>query len=377
MIAPGLGPVVVDVGGTELTETDRRRLRHPLVGIVILFSRNYESPAQLRALCRDIHALRSPQLLIAVDHEGGRVQRFRDGFTLIPPMAALGRLWDRDVLMACRAALSAGFVLGAELRAHEVDFTFAPVLDLDWARSGVIGDRAFHADARVVTLLANQIGYGLALAGMSNCGKHFPGHGWAGADSHVDLPHDERALEDIVRQDAAPYGWLGIGLDAVMPAHVVYPAVDPLPAGFSARWIQQVLRRQLGFCGAIFSDDLSMQGARAAGGVVASAQAALDAGCDFVLVCNDEAAADQVLEQLRWTPSARFFERQARLVPRAGAVPAQSLVHTARFRAAWNDLQAAMDLGSRDFGARDLGASNLGPVEAAGPNHEASGAAAV
>ncbi|HYA66576.1 MAG TPA: beta-N-acetylhexosaminidase, partial [Burkholderiaceae bacterium] len=228
------GPIVLDITGPQLCETDRRRLVHPLVGMVILFSRNFQSSAQLRQLCDQIHALRDPALLIGVDHEGGRVQRFRRGFTHIPPMAYFGRLWDQNVLAACRAALAAGYVLGAELRAHGVDLTFAPVLDLGWGRSSVIGDRAFHADARVVTVLANQVGYGLALAGMSNCGKHFPGHGWEQADSHHALPVDERTIDQILQADAAPYGWLGVGLDAVMLAHVVYPSVDSSPAGFSA-----------------------------------------------------------------------------------------------------------------------------------------------
>jgi len=333
-----LGPVVVDIAGPRLSDEDRRRLCHPLVGMVILFSRNFTGTAQLTQLCREIHALRDPALLIAVDHEGGRVQRFRAGFTAVPPMAALGRRWDQDVLGACRAAQSVGFVLGAELRAHGVDLSFTPVLDLDWGRSAVIGDRAFHADPRVVTLLAGQLGYGLALAGMSNCGKHFPGHGWAAADSHVAIPTDERGLEALLQADAAPYGWLGSGLDAVMPAHVVYPAVDRLPAGFSPRWIQQILRAQLGFSGAVFSDDLSMAGARVAGDVLQSAQAALAAGCDFVLVCNDAAAADQVLAGLQWQRTPAFDERLARLVPRNGAIAPADVLLSARYRGALQDL---------------------------------------
>lgn len=337
------GPVVVDIAGTQLGEADRRRLAHPLVGMVILFSRNFESPAQLARLCGEIHALRQPPLLIAVDHEGGRVQRFRQGFTQIPPMAAFGRLWERDVLEACRAALAAGFVLGAELRAHGVDLTFAPVLDLDWGRSSVIGDRAFHSDPRVVTLLANQVGYGLALAGMSNCGKHFPGHGWARADSHVALPTDERTLEEIVRADGAPYAWLGVGLDAVMLAHVVYPSVDEKPAGFSRRWIQDVLRKQMGFTGVVFSDDLSMQGARVAGDVVQAAAAALAAGCDFVLICNDEARTDWLLGELQWTSTQRLGDCVARLAPRTTALLAASLLQSERYQRALRDLQLAVE----------------------------------
>jgi beta-N-acetylhexosaminidase len=213
------------------------------------------------------------------------------------------------------------------------------VLDLDWGRSAVIGDRAFHADYRVVSLLANQLGHGLALAGMSNCGKHFPGHGWATADSHVAVPTDERGLEEILGADAMPYGSLGVGLDAVMPAHVVYPAVDAQPAGFSRRWIQDILRKRLGFTGAVFSDDLSMQGARVAGDLLQSARAALLAGCDLVLVCNDQAGADQVLDGLAWEPTPLFAERIARLVPRLSATPAHALLDTQRYRRALQDLR--------------------------------------
>ncbi|SPE29963.1 Beta-hexosaminidase [Burkholderiales bacterium] len=344
------GPVVVDIDGLQLTQVERTRLGHPLVGMVILFSRNFESTAQLARLCSEIHALRDPPLLVAVDHEGGRVQRFRRGFTHVPAMAAFGRLWDQDVLGACRAALAAGYVLGAELRAHGVDLTFAPVLDLDWGRSSVIGDRAFHADPRVVSLLANQVGYGLTLAGMSNCGKHFPGHGWAQADSHVGISTDERPLEAILQADGAPYAWLGIGLDAVMLAHVVYPSVDELPAGFSARWIGEILRGQLGFTGAVFSDDLSMQGARVAGDVVQGAQAALAAGCDFVLLCNDADAADRVLDQVQWTHTGQFAERAARLAPRTGGLNAASLLHSERYRCALRDLRPAMGRGPEPAG---------------------------
>ena len=288
-----LGPIAVGVQGTSLAGTDRERLAHPLVGMVILFSANYESPEQLIRLC-DIHALRDPPLLIAVDHEGGRVQRSRRLHTLAADAPA-GRMWDRDVLLACRVAASLGYVMAAELRAHGVDMTFAPVLDVDHGRSSVIGDRALHSDARVISMLAAHLTHGLLLAGMANCGKHFPGHGWAEADSHVALPLDSRARGDILANDAAPYRWLGSMLAGVMPAHVVYPQIDQQPAGFSRRWIK-LLRDDLGFTGAVFSDDLLMAGAGAAG-VAERAAAALDAGCDFALVCNDTAAMDQVLGQ--------------------------------------------------------------------------------
>ena len=310
------GPVIVDVAGTELTADEIARLSHPLVGGVILFAHNYESRAQLIALCRQIHALRRPPLLICVDHEGGRVQRFRNGFTAIPPMRELGRLWDKDVLAACRRATEIGQTIGAELREVGVDLSFTPVLDLDHGPSGVIGDRAFHRDPRVVTLLAKSLNHGLLLSGTANCGKHFPGHGYARADSHVELPTDERDLAAILADDAAPYGWLGDALSAVMPAHVVYPKVDSLPAGFSRRWLQTILRRRLGFKGMVFSDDLTMEGAAVMGGMVARAQAALEAGVDMVLVCNQPALAEEVLAGLQWKPDRHFAERFARLRPR-------------------------------------------------------------
>ncbi|HEX7155836.1 MAG TPA: beta-N-acetylhexosaminidase [Burkholderiaceae bacterium] len=343
MAATTAGPVVIDIAGTRLGDTDRARLSHPLVGMVILFSRNFDSPAQLLELTGEIHALRDPPLLVAVDHEGGRVQRFRRGFTAIPPMAALGQMWERDVLVACRVACAAGYLMGAELRAHGVDLTFAPVLDLNWGRSAVIGDRALHTDPRVVALLGGQLGHGLALAGMSNCGKHFPGHGWALADSHHEVPVDERPLEEILRDDAAPYGWLGIAAAGVMPAHVVYPLVDAMPAGFSARWIGDILRGRLGFAGAVFSDDLSMRGAQAAGGIVERAQTALEAGCDFVLVCNDAGGAERVLAGLRWDPAPAFEQRRSRLVPR-GAAPAMAQLQASEvYQAALRDLREGLE----------------------------------
>ena len=331
------GPVVVGVEGVRLTERDRARLMHPLVGMVILFSANFDSPEQLQDLTSEIHALGDPALLIAVDHEGGRVQRFRKGFTHLPPMRRLGELWDRDVLLACRVAASAGFVLASELRAHGVDFTFAPVLDVDWGRSGVIGDRAFHSDPRVVAMLAAHLTHGLALAGMANCGKHYPGHGWAVADSHVAVPHDDRSRADLLARDAAPYRWLGPQLSAVMPAHVVYDRVDSAPAGFSRHWID-LLRQELGFAGAVFSDDLLMEGARTQGSVVERAQAAIAAGCDLVLVCNDLDAMDLVLAGMRWRRSRAFADRVQRLMPRGAAPRMPELVESELYRLAKADL---------------------------------------
>ncbi|MDF3883441.1 beta-N-acetylhexosaminidase [Cupriavidus basilensis] len=292
------GPVVLDVKGKHLDADDIRRISHPLTGGVILFARNFESRSQLQALTREIRAVRD-DVLICIDHEGGRVQRCKtDGFTHLPAMARLGALWDRDVLAATKAAVSCGYVLAAELRACDIDLSFTPVLDLDYGLSAVIGDRAFHADPRVVTMLANHLTHGLLLAGMANCGKHFPGHGFVAADSHVAVPVDERGLDEILAQDARPYEWMGMALSSVMPAHVIYPKVDPHPAGFSRYWLQDVLRTQLGFEGVIFSDDLSMEGASVAGTVTEAARAALGAGCDMVLICNHPERADQLLGEL-------------------------------------------------------------------------------
>ena len=333
-----LGPIAVGVEGTSLTATDRERLMHPLVGIVILFSANYETPGQLIRLCREIHALRDPPLLIAVDHEGGRVQRFRDGFTRLPPMRRLGDLWDCDVLLACRVAASLGYLMGAELRAHGVDMTFAPVLDVDHGRSTVIGDRALHSDPRIVSMLAAHLTHGLLIAGVANCGKHFPGHGWAEADSHTALPVDSRGPSEIIKNDAAPYLWLGPMLAGVMPAHVVYTQIDRRPAGFSRVWIEKVLRGELRFTGAVFSDDLLMAGAGAAGSVAERAGSALEAGCDFALVCNDTAAMDQVLDAVRWTRTAEFDARLARLQPRGQASTMMQLAADDLYRNALHDV---------------------------------------
>ena len=315
------GPVMVDVAGHRLTDHERERLRHPLVGGVILFSRNFESREQLVALCAEIHAARDEPLLIAVDHEGGRVQRFRsDGFTELPSMRRLGEVWEIDPQRAMQAATAAGYVLAAELRACGVDLSFTPVLDLDYGVSKVIGDRAFHRDPAVVATLARALIQGLALAGMSACGKHFPGHGAVEADSHHEIPVDDRELETILREDAAPYSWLGdLVLPSVMPAHVIYPKVDAAPAGFSQVWVQQILRQRLGYDGVVFSDDLTMEGATVAGDILARARAALGAGCDMVLVCNRPDLADELLERLVFTPSAESVARLRRLMPRLAA----------------------------------------------------------
>ncbi len=309
------GPVVLDVAGHALTDEDRTRLRHPLVGGVILFARNYATPEQVAALTAEIRALRHPRLLISVDHEGGRVQRFRQGgYTVVPPMASLGRLWDRDRREAIKAARAAGVVIGSELAATGIDLSFTPVLDLDYGYSGVIGDRAFHRDPEAVGELAGAVMDGLRSQGMAAVGKHFPGHGHVSADSHLEVPVDEREFALIDAADLLPYRRLiPRGLDAVMPAHVIYPAVDAQPAGFSLVWLQQVLRGTLQFRGIIFSDDLSMEGATVAGGIIARATAALRAGCDLVVVCNRPDAADELLDGLQWEPPAGWDARLAAL----------------------------------------------------------------
>ncbi|MCZ2104041.1 MAG: beta-N-acetylhexosaminidase [Comamonadaceae bacterium] len=342
-------PLIIDVAGTALSRADRRRLRHPLVGGVILFARNWESRAQLVALSASIKALRR-DLLICVDHEGGRVQRFRtDGFTHLPPMRALGELWLRDgtagegsgALRALDAATACGYVLGSELRACGVDLSFTPVLDLDHGASGVIGDRAFARDPRVVAALARALMHGLLQAGMANCGKHFPGHGYVAADSHTEVPVDRRGLKAILADDAAPYPWLSTALASVMPAHVIYPRVDSRPAGFSARWLQDILRERLGFQGAIFSDDLSMEGARRIDGALLSytdaAVQALSAGCDLVLLCNQSLGGGQAVDALidglaqaaqqgRWRPSEASEVRRLALLPQTAPLPWDELM---------------------------------------------------
>ena len=303
-----LGPLMCDVAGTELTDDDRRRLSHPLVGGVILFARNYASPAQLDALTTEIHALKSAPLLIGVDHEGGRVQRFREGFTRLPAMRAFGERWDAHPQQARHLAREAGYVLASELRAHGVDFSFAPVLDLDYGASSVIGDRAFHRDPRAVFELGQAVMLGMKDAGMAACGKHFPGHGHVVADSHVAIPVDERSLPDIARADLVPFRMMiEAGLAALMPAHVIYPRIDAQPAGFSRVWLGDILRGELGFDGVIFSDDLCMAGAAGAGDIVARVEAALVAGCDMALVCNRPDLADEVLARLQvdWPAPAR------------------------------------------------------------------------
>lgn len=343
-------PVVLDVAGLALDAQERRRLSHPLVGGLILFARNFESRQQLVALTAEIKEIR-PDVLIAVDHEGGRVQRFRtDGFTHLPPMRSLGELWMQDAMRATDAATATGFVLASELRACGVDFSFTPVLDLDHGASTVIGERSFHRDPRVVSLLAKSLMQGLLLAGMSSCGKHFPGHGFVAADSHVAIPVDKRCLKAILAEDAKPFEWLSLSLSAVMPAHVIYPKVDARPAGFSRRWLHEILRERLRFGGAIFSDDLGMAGARMLEGqpigYTEAALTALNAGCDLVLLCNQSnveqgRAIDELLDGLtaaaqrgEWTPEPDSESRRLDLLPQTVPLTWDELMRNPRYLAA-------------------------------------------
>ena len=295
-------PLIIDVDGLTLTKQDRQRLKHPLVGGIILFARNWKNREQLTTLCDSIKQIRK-DLLICVDHEGGRVQRFRtDGFTHLPTMRTLGDLWMKDTMKATKAATACGYILASELRACSIDFSFTPVLDLDFGESSVIGDRSFHRDPRVAALLAKSLIHGLLQSGMANCGKHFPGHGFVKADSHTDIPLDMRSLKAILADDAAPYNWLSSSLTSVMPAHVIYPKVDSRPAGFSSKWLGDILRGQCGFTGAIFSDDLSMEAARLIDGKRVSytqaAVTALNAGCDMVLLCNQSVDGGEAVDEL-------------------------------------------------------------------------------
>lgn len=318
-----LGPLMIDIAGTELTDLDRERLRHPLVGGLILFSRNYADREQLTRLTAEVHALRTPSLLIAVDHEGGRVQRFREGFTRLPAMRVLGQTYDRDPSSGQRAAHALGHVLAAELRACGVDYSFTPVLDLDYGPSRVIGDRAFHRNPEVVIALAKALSEGLKSAGMGNCGKHFPGHGYVVPDSHVELPVDDRAFEAMA-EDIRPYRELP--LDAVMAAHVIYECIDCNTAVFSSKWIN-FLRNDIKFHGVVFTDDLSMAGAGVVGDMLARVETAYAAGCDMLLVCNAPDAVSTVLAG--WHPEIdpQRARRVQQLLP---SVPAKD----------WGSLQA-------------------------------------
>jgi beta-N-acetylhexosaminidase len=313
-----LGPVMMDVQGKTLTEEDRELLAHPLVGAVILFTRNFESVEQLQQLVADIRAVRSPPLLVTVDHEGGRVQRFRKGFTVLPSMRLIGRQYDLDPVSGRLLSRQCGWLMAAELRAVGIDLSFAPCVDLDYGASSVIGDRAFHRDPRVVSELAIAFMGGMREAGMSACAKHYPGHGFVVPDSHVAMPVDRRPLQDM-EEDLTPYRRLiDNGVASIMAAHVIFSDVDDKPAGFSRRWVQNELRGRLGFEGAIFTDDLSMAGASVIGDMPARAKAALAAGCDVLSVCNDRQGVLQVIDSLRGTEDPLSQVRMARLHGKPG-----------------------------------------------------------
>ena len=305
---------MVDLLGTTLSQEEKEILQHPLVGGVILFSRNFESAAQVEALCQEIHALRSPHLLISVDHEGGRVQRFRQDFTRLPPVAAIGKQYHQHPQLARERAEQTGWLMAAELRAVGVDFSFAPVLDLDYGVSEVIGDRSFHRDPKVVIDIARSYIHGMKKARMSAVGKHFPGHGAVDVDSHLGLPVDKRYFEDMLQADMLPFSQLcQKELAGIMPAHIVFEQSDDMPAGFSRFWLQEVLRERFGFQGAIISDDLSMEGAAIVGGPLERAEAALEAGCDMVLVCNNPGSVVEVIDGLRIKPDPLRHARLVRL----------------------------------------------------------------
>jgi len=345
---------MLDLEGTELRPEERELLCHPAVGGVILFSRNYADPGQLAALTASIHALRQPPLLIAVDQEGGRVQRFRDGFTRLPPAGRLGALYRRHPQRARQAAERIGWLMAAELRALGVDFSFAPVLDLDRGISRVIGDRAFAAGVNAVGDLASAWVSGVHGAGMAAVGKHFPGHGGIAADSHLELPKDERTLADLMMEDLVPFARLiDHGLEAVMPAHVVYPRIDPHPAGFSRFWLRDVLRARLGFQGVVFSDDLNMAAAGAAGDHRERARAALAAGCDMLLVCNNRPAAIETVAALHDHDDPAALLRLLRMHGR-GTLGRDGLHQDPRYQAAVREVGTLEDLSSLDL-ELDLG----------------------
>lgn len=334
-----IGPLMVDVAGTELTSVDRELLNHPLVGGIILFTRNYTDPDQLTALIKSIHALRIPPLLVAVDQEGGRVQRFRDGFTLLPPARLYGQLHDQDANMSCRLAESSSWLMAAELRAVGVDISFAPVLDLDHGVSSVIGDRAFHHAAEVVGELGRAWVLGMRRAGMAATAKHFPGHGAVRGDSHHLLPVDGRSLEDIRHHDIKPYERLiRLELAAVMMAHVVYPVVNAQPASLSQRWVENELRRRLGFEGVVFCDDLSMRGAAGAGDYVKRALAALDAGCDMLPVCNSRSGVISIIQAMGGYKNPMSQWRLSRL--RSRKEISWKELHSSR---EWREARAALE----------------------------------
>ncbi|RVU86667.1 beta-N-acetylhexosaminidase [Leucothrix sargassi] len=336
-----MAPLMLDLEGTTLSAEEKELLQHPLCGGLIFFSRNFESVEQLEALIRDIRAATPQQILLSVDHEGGRVQRFREGFTRLP---ALGKLFEEseDEQSALKAAHHHAWLMASELRAMDIDFSFAPVLDLNYGVSEVIGDRAFHSDHQVVAKMSKAYIEGMHAAGMAATGKHFPGHGAVVADSHKEIPVDKRDFDAISQYDIQPFAKSILsGLDAVMPAHVIYPEIDSQPAGFSQKWLQQILRKQLAFDGVIFSDDLDMEGASFAGNYAQRAEAALDAGCDMVLVCNNRQGVIQVMDEAKIDLKTNERAESARRLERMRGqshINRSALLDTQR----WNEIETEM-----------------------------------
>jgi beta-N-acetylhexosaminidase len=338
-----LGPLMIDVQGKSLSVEDRELLAHPLVGGLILFTRNFESIEQLEQLIAEIRAVRTPALLVAVDHEGGRVQRFRRDFTVLPPMRTIGREYDLDAAAGRNLARQAGWLLAAELRAVSIDISFAPVVDLDYGVSSVIGDRAFHRDPRVVAELSIAFSNGMREAGMAATAKHFPGHGGVAPDSHVAMPVDRRPLADL-DEDIYPYQRLiDNGLTSIMAAHVVYSEVDALPAGFSRRWLQDELRGRMGYAGAVFSDDLNMAGASIVGEMPERVRAALAAGCDIVPVCNNRQGVLQVIDSMGGTGDPLSQIRLARLHGTPGGPDRLALRATEQWQQSERSVKGSMD----------------------------------
>ena len=332
-----LGPVMLNIEDCELSQDDRRRLTHPQTGGIVLFTRNYQSREQLSELCREIHSLRDPPLVITVDHEGGRVQRFRDGFQALPAMGRLGDLYDQDADEAIRLAEVFAWIMAAELRHYDIDLSFAPVLDIGNPNSSVIGDRAFHRDPEAVCRLANAWIRGMRAAGMEAVGKHFPGHGSVAGDSHHVVPFDGREFSEIEALDLVPFRRvIATHLTGILMAHVVYDRIDENSAGYSRHWIETVLRGQLGFEGIVFTDDLNMAGAESVGDFPARARKALDAGCDILLVCNNADGADQVLDSLQGYSNP---VSQLRLIRLHGQAAAKDLFTSRQWRHACTELE--------------------------------------
>lgn len=330
------GPIMADVATFTLSQEEKQRLQDPAIGGVILFRRNFQNPEQLKKLCSEIKSLRSPELIIAVDHEGGRVQRFIDGFTRLPAMATLGKIWDTQGAEPAKyAAEQVGWVLATELAACGIDLSFTPVLDLDWGQCAVIGNRSFHQNAEIVSELALALQKGLHRGGMKTCGKHFPGHGFVEGDSHHVLPCDHRSLEEMERADLRPFQTLAQNhMAAVMPAHVVYPKIDSQPAGFSKYWLQTILREQFQFTGVIFSDDLTMEGACGVGGIQERAKLSFEAGCDIVLVCNRPDLVDELRQGFIAPHNPHLAERWQYMACTLPSQEAQAIMQTEAFQKA-------------------------------------------